>query len=138
MHANIYLKQAVRSISHEKPPSLRRQELCVYEHFSKQLTATDLLCSKKLPVVLWLAAIAFSGTAATFHLSQFILASRPHCISSNSRESQLYDKKLQREDSEVEDAVNVSQDGLVNPEVSDLSASVFSVLTIVHCSPCRY
>ncbi|KAK2798252.1 hypothetical protein FQN51_007818 [Onygenales sp. PD_10] len=35
------------------------------------------------------------------------------------RESQLYDKKLQKEDSEPEDAVNVSQDRLIYPEVSD-------------------
>ncbi|KAK2792143.1 hypothetical protein FQN52_003911 [Onygenales sp. PD_12] len=35
------------------------------------------------------------------------------------RESQLYDKKLQKGDSEPEDAVNISQDGLIYPEVSD-------------------
>ncbi|PLB47326.1 hypothetical protein P170DRAFT_439017 [Aspergillus steynii IBT 23096] len=35
------------------------------------------------------------------------------------RESQLYDKKQQQGDSEVDDAVNVSQDGLIYPEVSE-------------------
>ncbi|KAM5445200.1 hypothetical protein MaudCBS49596_007738 [Microsporum audouinii] len=36
-----------------------------------------------------------------------------------NRESRLYDKKLQQEDDEVEDAVSISEDGLVYPEVSD-------------------
>jgi hypothetical protein len=42
-----------------------------------------------------------------------------------SRESQLYDQKLQQEDSEVRDAVNISQDGLVYPEVYDYCALAF-------------
>lgn len=40
-------------------------------------------------------------------------------------ESQLYDSKLQQEDSEVADAVNVSEDGLVYPEVASLSTLAF-------------
>ncbi|KAK2814538.1 hypothetical protein FQN49_008159 [Arthroderma sp. PD_2] len=35
------------------------------------------------------------------------------------RESQLYDEKLQKEEDEVDDAVKISKDGLVYPEVSD-------------------
>lgn len=41
------------------------------------------------------------------------------------RESQLYDKQQQQEDSEVEDAVKISQDGLIYPEICDSSASAF-------------
>ncbi|KAK1148814.1 hypothetical protein N8T08_008699 [Aspergillus melleus] len=39
------------------------------------------------------------------------------------RESQLYDKKEQQEDSEIEDAVNIFQDGHVYPEVSESVAN---------------
>lgn len=46
------------------------------------------------------------------------------------RESQLYDKKLQHEDSEADDAVNIAPDGLVYPEISDLGASNFLFLLL--------
>jgi hypothetical protein len=34
------------------------------------------------------------------------------------RESKLYDRKLQQEDDEVQDAVDISKDGLIYPELS--------------------
>lgn len=39
------------------------------------------------------------------------------------RESQLYDMKLQQEENEADDAVNIAQDGLIYPGVSDSGES---------------
>ncbi|KAK2752223.1 hypothetical protein FQN54_008155 [Arachnomyces sp. PD_36] len=36
------------------------------------------------------------------------------------RKSRLYDKKLQQEDSEADDAVKISEDGLIRPGISDM------------------
>lgn len=47
------------------------------------------------------------------------------------RESQLYDQKEQQEDSEIEDAVNVSKDGLVYPEVSESGTSALPFTSVL-------
>ncbi|EEQ31306.1 conserved hypothetical protein [Microsporum canis CBS 113480] len=48
-----------------------------------------------------------------------------------NRESRLYDQKLQQEHDEVEDAVSVSEDGLVYPEVSDSRTSIPNTLVLL-------